>query len=204
MEDIFSLPNLIGVFWMLPVVVMYFITNTEGMDGYYYIFSYTTPARLLLFYILEFLLYVIILYPKYKTDIFFRIVIVLLLAIPFLRLDQQNNFCMRSAIPALVVLGVYVIRFIINTKHCIRKHILIGLLIIGCMTPITEFYRGIHYVWNAKKINLVADEIYTLNQKLVIMPVFYWVANHKYTAKNYKTDFFWQYMDKKNRGFNKN
>mgnify|MGYP003298966984 CR=1 FL=1 len=60
MENILSIPNLIGVFWILPVVIMYFITNTEGMYGYYYIFSYTTPFRLLLFYTLEFLLYVTI------------------------------------------------------------------------------------------------------------------------------------------------
>ena len=80
----------------------------------------------------------------------------------------------------------------------------IGLFIIGSITPIVEFYRGFHYTSKAQKINLVADEIYTLNKKLVIMPVFYWDANHQYTAKNYKTDFFWQYMAKKTKGLNKN
>lgn len=203
-ENILSIPNLIGVFWILPVVIMYFITNTEGMYGYYYIFSYTTPFRLLLFYTLEFLLYVTILYPKYKMDIFFKTVIVLLIAIPFLRLDQQNNFCMRAAIPALVILSIYAIRFVLYSPNSITKYVFIGLFIIGSITPIVEFYRGFHYTSKAKKINLVADEIYTLNKKLVIMPVFYWDANHQYTAKNYKTDFFWQYMAKKTKGLNKN
>ena len=118
---------------------------------------------------MHFLLYVIILYPKYKTDVFFKTVIVLLLAIPFLRLDQQNNFCMRAAIPALVILSIYAIRFVLYSPNSIAKYVFIGLFLIGSITPIVEFYRGFYY-----------------------------------TAKNYKTDFFWQYMAKKTKGLNKN
>ena len=60
-----------------------------------------------------------------------------------------------------------------------------------------EFYRGIHYTSSAGKINLVADEIYTLNQAFVRMPVFGWDANHQYTAKNYRDDFFWSFLAKR-------
>ena len=54
----------------------------------------------------------------------------------------------------------------------------------------------------AKKVNELSNEIYTLNQKVVIMPMFYWDANHQFTAQNYKTDFFWQYIAKKTKGLN--
>lgn len=201
-ENIFSISNIIGVFWLLPLVILYFITNTEGMYGYYYIFDYTTPFRLILFYLLEFLLFVIVMFPRYKKDLFFNLSIVLLLLIPFLRVDQQNNFCMRASIPVMIIITVYALKMIIDNKNDVCKFILICLLFIGSITPIMEFYRGIFYTTQAKKINLVADEIYTLNKRLVIMPVFGYDANHQYTAKTYKSDFFWQYIAKKTHGLN--
>ena len=201
-ENIFSISNIIGVFWLLPVVILYFITNSEGMYGYYYIFSYTTPFRLVLFYVLEFLLYVIVMLPRYKKDLFFNLSIVMLFLIPFLRLDQQNNFCMRASIPVMIIVALYAVRTLIDNKKDICKYALIILMLIGSATPIVEFYRGFHYVTEAKKINLVADDIYTLNQRLVVMPVFFWDANHQFTAQTYKTDFFWQFLAKKTRGLN--
>ena len=198
-DNIFSIQNIIGVFWLLPLIVLYFITNSEGMDGFRYIFSYTTPTRLIIFLLLEFAIYALIIFSYNKKNIFFYIALTSLIFIPFLRLDQQNNFCMRASIPAIIIMAICVIDFIINNKdiYLIRKYILAILLIVGSCTPIMEFYRGIHYTSSAGKINLVADEIYTLNQAFVRMPVFGWDANHQYTAKNYRDDFFWSFLAKR-------
>ncbi|MCM1323333.1 MAG: hypothetical protein NC218_04160 [Acetobacter sp.] len=197
-NEIFSLPNLVGVFWLLPLCVLYFITNSEGMDGWHYIFDFTTPQRFLLFVVLEFLLYVVILYPQYKRDVFFNVMFFSLLLIPFLRLDQQNNFCMRASIPAIVILALFVIRFFFEQHrlHRIKTGILFGIFLIGAMTPLVEFYRGIHYTVEAKKLALVKDEIYTLNGAYIPMPEFGWDVNHQYTAKTYRTDIFWRYIAK--------
>ncbi|MBP5698124.1 MAG: hypothetical protein J6W96_01175 [Alphaproteobacteria bacterium] len=200
MNDCFSVPNMIGVFWLLPLVILYFITNSEGMDKLWYVFSFITPKRLLLFMMLEFLLYVFILFASYKNNIFFIGTIISLCLIPFFRIDQQNNFCTRTSIPALIVLAVFVIKFLFDyyEKKKALSISLIILLLIGSATPVMEFYRGIHYTLEAKKLRLVKDEIYTLNQPFVRMPVFGWDANHQYTARNYRTDIFWQYLAKNN------
>jgi hypothetical protein len=201
-ENIFSISNIIGAFWLLPLIILYFITNSEGIYGYYYIFSFTTPFRLILFYILEFLLYILVMYSRFKKDLFFNLSIVLLFLIPFLRVDQQNNFCMRASIPVMIIITVYALKTLIDEKQDIYKFILIGFMVIGSFTPLTEFYRGIFYTTQAKKINLVTDDIYTLNKRVVIMPVFLWGANHQFTAQTYKTDIFWQILAKKTRGLN--
>lgn len=197
-NDIFSIANIIGVFWLLPIAVLYFITNSEGMDGLHYIFDYTTPQRLILFMVLEFLLYVFILFPQYCRNIFFSTMIVSLMLIPFLRLDMQNNFCMRSSIPALVILAIFTIRFFIEQRHAHPfKTVILGcFFIIGAMTPLNEFYRGIFYINQTHRIRLVQDKIYTLNQKYIPMPLFGWDVNHQFTAKTYPTDIFWQYIAK--------
>ena len=201
-ENVFSITNIISVFWMLPIIVLFFITNSEGMYGYYYIFSYTTPVRLILFYIIEFLLYALIIYPKYKKNLIFNVLLVGFFAIPFLRLDQQNNFCMRASIPLIILFYCYIYSFIFDNKYKYSKYALILLLCIGACTPIVEFYRGFYNITEQKKLNLTADEIYTLNNKYIRMPVFGFDVNHQYTAQNYKTDIFWQWFAKKTRGLN--
>lgn len=198
-DEIFSVQNIVGAFGLLPLSVLYFITNSEGMDGWYNVFNFTTPLRLVLFMILEFLLYVMILLPQYGKNVFFQTMLWSLLLIPFLRLDQQNNFCMRASIPAIVILTVFVIRFLFEQRHThrIKAVLLCCLLMIGALTPITEFYRGIHSVSQAHQLKVVKDEIYTLNGAFIPMPLFGWDVNHQYTAKGYKTDIFWQYISKK-------
>lgn len=202
-EEIFSVPNIVGVFWLLPLLVLYFMTNTEGMDKLWYVFDYTTPKRLVIFMILEFLLYAAILAPSYCRSVFFTTAVLSLCLIPFFRLDEQNNFCMRASIPALIILSAYVIRFLLHCFHnrrgIISGVLLILLLAVGSATPLMEFYRGIHYTRKAGRLALTADEIYTLNQPFVRMPVFGWSANHQFTAKNYRTDIFWQFLATKNR-----
>ena len=195
--NIFSIPNIIGVFWLLPVCVLYFITNSEGIDRLWYIFDQTSPWRLLIFLLLEFLLYALIIAPAYRKHLFFVTSVILLCLIPFLRLDQQNNFCMRASLPPLIILSIYVFRFIFEKEHKRwAKGLLVLLLILGAATPGFEFFRGIYFVQKHHQLDLVADGIYTLNQKVVTMPVFGWSANHQFTAKDYQTDIFWQYLAK--------
>ena len=164
--------------------------------------SFVVFQRLLLFMLLEFLLYAFVLCFRYKKDVFFITAVVSLIFIPFLRLDQQNNFCMRASMPAIIMLAVFTVRFIYESfedkKYTFLRTLLICLWLIGTATPIMEFYRGIHYVNEEKKLDLVKDEIYTLNQSFVRMPEFGWDANHQFTARNYKTDIFWQFIAKRN------
>lgn len=199
--QVFSVPNLIGVFWVLPVVILYLITNSGGIDKLWYVFDFISPERLLLFMVLEFLLYVGVVFKYFKKDVFFITTVALLILIPFVRLDRQNNFCMRAAIPALVMLAFFVIRFLFENIKLPQKRLacttVILLLIFGAATPCMEFYRGLYYVHKTGKIALVQDEIYTLNQAYVRMPVFGWSANHQFSANNYKKDIFWQYLAKK-------
>ena len=197
LTQIFSVQNIIGVFWLLPVCVLYFMTNSEGIDRLWYIFDQTSPWRLLIFLLLEFLLYALIIAPSCKKHLFFVTSVVLLCLIPFFRLDQQNNFCMRASLPPLIILSVYIFRFIFEKgQKTWAKVLLLLLLIMGAATPAFEFFRGIYFVQKHQQLNLVADDIYTLNQKIVTMPVFGWSANHQFTAKDYQTDIFWNYLAK--------
>ena len=200
-DILFSVPNIIGILGIMPIVALYFATNSEAINKWYNIFDYTDMATLFVFLVLEFLLYAILIFKYYKKDVFFLTTVVLLCLIPFFRFDQQNNFCMRVSIPFLTMLALLCIQFLFikfnDRKAYLSKILLILLLIIGAATPLMEFYRGLYYVNEAKKINLVKDDIYTLDQKHVAMPDFGFQANHQFSAKFYQTDIFWQYLAKK-------
>jgi len=200
-SEILTIPNLIGMFWLLPIIILYFITNSGGIDRFSFILDFISPLYLFIFMLLEFLLYAFILYPRYKKNIFFITAVVLLIIIPLFRLDQQNNFCMRVSVPALIVLSLFALMFLFESfkerKNYISRMILIALLCLGTATPLMEFYRGIYYVFEAKKINLVKDDIYTLNQSYIRMPEFGYEVNHQFTARYWQTDIFWQYIAKK-------
>ena len=199
LNEVFSLQNLVGVFWLLPIEIIFYITNSEGMRGYYPLFEYTTVRNFLIFVALEFLIYSLIIGKKFYKDVFFISLVVMLLFIPFLRVDEQNNFCMRASIPEIILLAVYCIKFLFENKNKYLTLVLGCLLLIGMVTPVTEFYRGFYYTSKAGRINLVADEIFTLNKSFVRMPIFGWDANHQYTAKKYETDVFWQFFAKKHK-----
>lgn len=197
-EHFFSIPNIIFSFFLLPVVILYFITNSGGIDRFEYIFSSVSYSFFIAFLLLEFLLYAFILMPIYKKHFFFVSAIILLCLIPFFRFDQQNNFCMRASLAPLIILSVYVFRFIFSKNYNLwMKTPLICLLIIAAVTPCFEFYRTFAFIHKAHKIDLVADGIYTLNQKNVIMPDYLGRINHQFEAKDYRSDIFWQYLAKK-------
>ena len=93
--------------------------------------------------------------------------------IPLFRMCNSADFAMRVSIPAITVLGVMVIDYLVNnfndlkaTKEC-KKYayiLLLSIYLIGSVTPIVEFGRGIHYVIYYKKIDLVCDDIKTFNR----------------------------------------
>lgn len=142
-NDILSVPNIIGVFFLLPIAVLYFITNSDGIDRLHYLFDFTTLGRFLLFITLEFMLLSAVLCRRYARDIWFQATLFSLIFIPFFRIDQQNNFCMRAAIPGLIILAVLTINFLLENlrerKNYILSALLTVLLLIGAVTPAFEF-----------------------------------------------------------------
>ncbi len=197
---VFSIQNIIAIFWFFPLVFLYFITNSDGIDRFSFITDTIPASYVFLFLILEFLVYISLIWRDFYKNPFFISMTFFLLLIPWFRFDQQNNFCMRSSMPMLIALAYFCLSYLNDNWETHKKYACYFLLLlwsIGAATGLMEFYRGFHYTWLAKQFNLVKDEIYTLNQRYVQMPLFGWSANHQFSAQNYHTDVFWQYLAKK-------
>ncbi len=97
-----------------------------------------------LFCLLEFGLYAVVIFSSYKKEPLFLIALLSLLLIPFCHGGRTNDFAMRVSIPALLILMVYVARYLFVSTNRFKIIVLIVLCLIGSITPLCEIYRSVH------------------------------------------------------------
>ena len=120
------------------------------------------------FVVMEFGLYMLILFPFLLGESDFYITALLLGITPLIRIGLGSDFCMRASIPAILTLVTLCLRFLIDPdgaygarpyyKLCRRA--LIVLLVIAACTPCMEIWRTL----SRSSSHPSADRIQTLNQ----------------------------------------
>lgn len=202
----------LGVFGILLVVIQLLVTKrTIPEFCMLSVMSILITAVLLinpnldehyiLFLILEVGVYLLLIASEeYKNDLLYLTIFIFVLA-PTVKVGIGVDFCMRATIPAVIVLTSMCINSLknyqcaekqkdkITIKKKIQHFILVSLLIIGTVTPIIEVYRGVYKVTAEQKINLVADEIYTLNQYHSSGNVY-----GNFVSENYQNSLFYKYI----------
>ena len=183
-KDIFTVQNIIPCLVIVPIYLIYYASNA-AMNGdnssgglcFYWNQINCNPKeelfRYIMFMFLEVAVYAVMIYKKNKNNILFYITIISLMIIPLFRMCNSADFAMRVSIPAITVLGCMVIDYLVNnfndlktTQKC-KKYayiLLLSIYLIGSVTPIIEFGRGINNVIYYKKIDLVCDDIKTFNR----------------------------------------
>lgn len=99
--------------------------------------------KILLFYFLEFGIYVILIFHKYKEekDKIFYIIVFSLCVIPLIQMGLYNDFSMRASLPSLTILAIYVLKYLSSTVK--YKTILVSLLVCGSLTGMFEISRSL-------------------------------------------------------------
>ena len=178
LKQIFSVQNIISVFFITPVIFLYFTSNQSAESSGTYLFF---PAHeisipfiikgFIYFFFLEAAAYFILIFKQYKTNLIYYLSFVSLIIIPFITVGGSLDFGMRASIPALVLLSVMVIKFLLRKYNMNRRRIsyifLCLCLFFGFVTPATEFARGIKDVVIHKEILRAADGIKTFEGKMM-------------------------------------
>jgi hypothetical protein len=171
----FSIPNICSILAIVPIFYTFFKCNVaangdaanSGFGLYVPLnaFNYKYFIVLLLFFILEFGIYSLLIWKKYKTDAMFWIVNALLILIPCFRLGSGRDFCMRVSIPELFILMVYVIGYLFDIKGEFSKNItaqfLIIVLAIASLGTIGDYGEDIKEIRAAGHFPVVADDVKT-------------------------------------------
>lgn len=183
LKDIFSVENLIAVVTIFPIWALYYMSNSaiggDAGGGLHFIWDDYDLGFLLgsiwyiKFFALEAGFYFILIFRDNKRNILYYIALGSLLLIAMFRMGRSWDFAMRVSIPAITILGYLTIRSLIDHVSDLKSPrkavkifylLLVSFYLLGAVTPLVEFGRGISKVIANKKINLVADSIITLNQ----------------------------------------
>lgn len=142
--------------FMICIFGVFYMAGAGDTGTYGFIFSLNkgTEMRILCVYLefafFEFLIYFLIIGKRHVRDEYYWLTLMELLIIP-LFVVRDNNFVMRSSIPALFMLMYYLVLFLGDKKdddksdkvYRVRKVLFVLVFCIGVMTPIAEINRSI-------------------------------------------------------------
>ncbi|MCM1296343.1 MAG: hypothetical protein NC311_12460 [Muribaculaceae bacterium] len=149
----------------------------------------------ILFVLAEFGLYCLTLGKDAFHYRYYWITVFELLVFPlFIVVDY--NFTMRSSLPALFMLMIYVIKYLIETKNGqfikIRKLILIGFLAVGLLTPLSEINRAlIHYGTND---NLLQEQVGSFGNIQTNNETIIYAIKRQFLVYDYQEKAFYKYL----------
>lgn len=171
-KEVFSIQNIIALICILPIYYFFYslneATSQSGFRLYSGLLTFEEISKLIVFWFLEIGLYAIPMIKTYKKLALFWVSFIILIFIPLFKIGGGLDFSMRASIPALIVCMIFVIDFLLNQpteNNKIKKYIIIGLLVIGSITPLFEYGRAISKVIETKNIRAVADSIVTYSDK---------------------------------------
>ncbi len=95
-----------------------------------------------IFLCLECMLIWLVLLPANKSDWMWYVAGGVLIFAPYVNFGGTWDFMMRSTIPALYILSLGCVRYLLTSKNMLLKVILIFMLLVGAMTPRYEINRS--------------------------------------------------------------
>lgn len=152
-KSVFSFKNLFGVV-VVGIMISYFYagyrTNISDFVWNYHYSWVENIGKFSLFLIFDLLFFVSLIgryiynIPKLKN--WFFVAVIFLCILPIYRYGQYNDLVTRSSIPSLFIVLIGISQFLFSVKNKDRnlKKILIGCLIIGSLTPISEIVRSVN------------------------------------------------------------
>ena len=217
-KNIFSVANIVASITIFPVMWLFFKANvsfSEANGGRYITwfvpweaFDMPRVGTLLLFYFLEFGIYMVFIWKKYKKDSMFWTMLATLILIPFFKIGTIRDFCMNASLPMLLVLMIYTEKYIIDEfkehysfKEAFNYIALIIALCISTTTIINDCIAKSSWMIMNDAFPYVADDIGTLSDKLVggyeNSPAPDWYEN--FLVPDWENAAFFKYLAKTNK-----
>ena len=149
------------------------------------------------FVLLEVGVYLLLLRRQLLCYDYLWICAVELVLIPLYKLTDANDFCMRTSIPALLILCISVIRYLLEHKNktCLALALC---LVIGMATPCAEVLRSVKFTLSGKPdANLVGDSFAAMTlDKYEYAEDLVTTVNNQFFAHDWQDSLFEKYLGK--------
>ena len=163
LKNLFNIKNILSIFVLLPIFYLYYSSNLTASSRHY---SIANPLIIWFNVLVEVGIFLFIIYKNNRKNPIYYVTVFILFFCTLFKLKGNADFCMRTTIPVTFVLFVLVVKYLLFSNNKVCKVILSIALLLGMVTPIFEFSRGIFvsYIFNLEKV--VKDDIFTLNNKI--------------------------------------
>ena len=164
LKEMFSAQNVSILLFVFPLIALYLLGNnaaTAGMKtGEVERSSFGAIAAFLL---LDAGIYLMLLWKEQKRNPLYYAVIATILVCPFIRFGGGDDFCMRSSVPAVLMMALWCAGAVSrmardglprSLKQRIVSICLLIALTFGAVTPGIEIFRGFYYVAKSRTIFL--------------------------------------------------
>ncbi len=207
MRQILSAQNVLSLFFLFPVVSAYILSaNTVGNslgaeNSQPFFFLNYKPGSIIAFIVLEVGLYMLCIWTDHRKDPIYYCIGVTFVIAPFIHVGSSHDFCMRASIPGILILSLYVIRFLMehfsanskkenggtNRVARVLSTALIICFLIGSATPFVELYRGAYNVVTSHTLFLENQTLMTFNREEII---------DNFLSSRAGDSFFFKYLSK--------
>ncbi len=150
--------------------------------------------KMLIFFMVEFGIYLFLVLKKQKKSLLFWIVALELIVIPFIHIGTSHDFCMRASIPPLVVLMTMVFDdfYYSYAKKSLKFTLYCIVLAFAVLTPGKEFYRGVFEIYKHKQFE--DNRLYSIEDMISSQR-----TRNNFLSYDYSYSLFCKYLAKKSR-----
>ena len=151
-NEVFTFQNVVGVLIVGGCAFLYLIGNISGgmvkQDNASLVIKEPMAGllRYLLFYFLEFGVYLYFIYKYKKKKSLLYLIVAILLVCPFIKVGVGHDFCMRASVPALFILMLMCMDTLEKIYLDNKRYMLVAygiVLILGSITAFNEIHRSI-------------------------------------------------------------
>jgi hypothetical protein len=171
-KSILTVPNLVGVFVVVPLVAAFLFTNTAaGQVGPAW--AGVQPKsyfvhRWLLFITCEFALYAVLLLRRCRCNPLYWSSFAFLSLCPLLRIGPGYDFCMRASIPSFLVVMLLVLECLLDggRKYRVERIALAACLLMCCVHQGTDMRKTICHTIKARAASrpVAYDPLYSYDR----------------------------------------
>ncbi|UKH25099.1 hypothetical protein [Actinobacillus pleuropneumoniae] len=170
-KNALSLPNIIATCILLPIIYLFFsLNNSGGNIGFFTSLDYfiNNIYFFLVFYIVQFGIYIFFIYPRYKNNPLLWIIFVVLLLVPHIQIGFGRDFCMRASIPGLFMLMALVYKYLLEKINNGKVYTISSIILIFCLSLNSlSFFKDIsvhiHEMIETKTFPIISDDVKTFS-----------------------------------------
>lgn len=176
LKSVFSIPNIIAILSVFVVFGLLFLCNAAvngstgagGMELYTESEDYSNKQFLctLMFYVLEFLVYSVLIFKENKKNLIYWVINIILVICPLIKVGTGRDFCMRASIPALFILMIMVIKKICQAQTEVlttRTAILIAVIAVSSLSLVGDWAMSLRQIKETGSYPIVADDVRSLS-----------------------------------------